>query len=300
MYHYTIPITDINKEDVEILIQLAIKEDAPEGDITSENIFSREHIANAELISRTEGIFCGNKISLYLIEIYNQLTGYRIQIIESLKDGEAFSKSTILMKLKGEVPGLLRIERILLNFVQYLSGISTLTYQTVLEAKKINPNIYILDTRKTLPGYRKLAKYAVYCGGGYNHRIHLSDMVMIKDNHIAVSEGLTAIVNKIRSHTNKPIEIEIDSLDQVEEAILCQPHAILLDNMTPEEIALAIKKILEISHKNNFNVPKIEISGGWRPEDLHLLKNIDYPVGISMGFLTHSARFLDISMEILT
>lgn len=297
--HYTKPISSITREDVETLILLAIKEDAPMGDVTSESIFERTEIAKALLLAKTDGVFCGRKITEILLEIYNESENYHIEILNSLQDGEFFKNKENLMELKGELPGLLRIERVLLNFVQYLSGISTLTYQTVKKAKEINSDIYILDTRKTIPGYRKLAKYAVYCGGGSNHRIHLSDMAMIKDNHIAAAKSITTAVEKVRSkYPDISIEIEVDSITQLYEALINKPNVILLDNMNIEEIKQSIQKIHDICLKENLPMPFIELSGGWKIEDLPLLKDIKN-IGVSMGFLTHSAKFLDISMEIV-
>lgn len=298
-HHYTHPVNQIQKEDVDRLILLSIYEDAPEGDVTSEVIFNKSQFAKATLLAKTNGVFCGDEISKILIELFNKEFNYHIEIQESIRDGELFNKHQKLMKLYGELPGLLRLERVLLNFVQYLSGISTLTYETVQKAKEINPNIYILDTRKTLPGYRKLAKYAVYCGGGSNHRIHLSEMAMIKDNHIKAQSSINEAVKKIKyKYPDIKIEVEVDEISQIEEALLSSIDVILLDNMKVEKIEEAIEKIYQFCKERQMKVPLIEISGGWRPDDLHLLKNIKYPVGISMGFLTHSAKFLDISMEI--
>ncbi len=298
-YHYTQPITHIKKEDVEKLILLAFYEDAPFGDVTSETIFTKNQYAKAILLSKTEGVFCGKEISKIVIELFNKEFEYHIVIQESLQDGSIFKKNQHLMKLYGELPGLLRLERVLLNFVQYLSGISTLTYETVQKAKEINPNIYILDTRKTLPGYRKLAKYAVYCGGGNNHRIHLSEMAMIKDNHIIAQSNIHEAIKKIKDqYPNIKIEVEVDNISQIEEAIINGIDVILLDNMSIETIEEAIEKIFKFCQEKQIQPPLIEISGGWRPEDLYLLKNIKHPIGISMGFLTHSAKFLDICMEI--
>lgn len=297
--HYTTPINRILRDDVEALISLAIMEDAPEGDITSESIFDKSQKGIAYLIAKSNGIFCGREISNHLIQIFNEKTEYHIQIIRSFKDGDWFDEKSILMEISGEIPGLLRLERILLNFVQYLSGISTLTYNTVQIAKNVNPTIYILDTRKTLPGYRKLAKYAVYIGGGSNHRIDLSEMAMIKDNHIKAAKGIQKAVEKIRyKYPNKKIEIEIENIEQVEEALFSKPDILLLDNMDLDQIQECITKIDQICEKNHLKKPLIELSGGWKPENLSKLKNINN-VGISMGFITHSAKFLDISMEII-
>ncbi len=296
--HYTTPVDHIQKEDVEYLIRLAIKEDAPEGDITSETIFSRDHKSFASLIAKTDGIFCGKEITKHTIDIFNEITQYHINLLFSLNDGTKFYKKDILIQLEGETCGLLRIERILLNFVQYLSGISTLTHQTVELAKTINPTINILDTRKTIPGYRKLAKYAVYCGGGSNHRIDLSDMVMLKDNHIKAIKGIQKAVDKIRhKYPDKLIEVEIENIEQIEEAILSKVDILMLDNMDVDQIKDCLKRIEETCTKHNIKKPLVEISGGWKPENLQQLSEIN-DVGISMGFLTHSAKFLDISMEI--
>lgn len=297
--HYTNPITNITREDVETLIKLAIQEDAPEGDITSEAIFDSNQLSTANVIAKSEGIFCGKKITQHLIYIFNQETNFHIQLIDSLEDGTIFGEKNILMKIKGETAGILRIERILLNFVQYLSGISTITYQIVQLAKEINPTLNILDTRKTIPGFRKLVKYAVYCGGGSNHRIHLSDMAMIKDNHIKAAKSISEAVRKIRQkYPHKRIEVEIESIHQIEEAILSKIDILLLDNMNIEQIKECLSKIDEICKKYEIQKPKIEISGGWKPENLKELTEINN-VGISMGFLTHSVKFLDISMEII-
>ncbi len=301
MSHYTQPITHIQRQDVEKLILLAIEEDAPEGDITSETIFDRNQFVKAYLKAKTEGIFCGKLISEYLIQIFNVKLDFHIEILSSIEDGEAFQKHQRLMELKGELIGLLRLERILLNFIQYLSGISTLTFQTVQKAKEIDETILILDTRKTIPGFRKLSKYAVYKGQGTNHRIHLSDMAMIKDNHIAKSKNLTEAVSRIRSRNPEiPIEIEVDDTKLLPEALNNTPDVIMLDNFSIEEIQKSMDFIYNYCQQNQLPVPKIEISGGWKAEDLLKLKEKQIKnVGISMGFITHNAKFLDISMEII-
>tara|TARA_Y100001937_G_scaffold128230_4_gene203381 strand:+ start:88889 stop:89710 length:822 start_codon:yes stop_codon:yes gene_type:complete len=271
------------------LIDLAILEDAPAGDPTSEAIFSADQTSSALLIPREPGVFCGNAISLHLLDRFKTITGYSLTLDSYLKDGESFEKEQKLMQLSGSLRGLLRLERPFLNFLQYLSGIAT-TVRKAVEAA--GDGIDILDTRKTLPGYRKLAKYAVYCGGGTNHRIHLSDMAMIKDNHVQAAGSISAAAGRIRSQfPDLPVDLEIDSLDQLQEALEQKPDVILLDNMNGEQIREAARRIREYS-----DGIRIEVSGGWTPDMLKDLKDAG-PLGVSMGYITHTTRFLDLSLE---
>lgn len=280
----------LSLEDCQALIDLAILEDAPNGDPTTEAIFAEEKQARASLIPREPGVFCGNTIAQHLLNRYRRLTDYSVELQSYLADGETFEKGQELMSLSGSLRGILRLERPFLNFLQYLSGISTTVRRAVDAA---GDGIEILDTRKTLPGYRKLAKYAVYCGGGTNHRIHLSDMAMIKDNHVEAAGSIEAAAQSIRQKFPQlPVEIEIDRLDQLDEALKQSPDVILLDNMNGEQIRKAAERIRTQSDKT-----RIEVSGGWTPEMLAEIKDAG-PLGVSMGYITHTTRFLDLSLEI--
>jgi len=288
--HYTHPVDQLSLEDCQALIDLAILEDAPNGDPTTEAIFAEEKQARASLIPREPGVFCGNTIAQHLLNRYRRLTDYSVELQSYLADGETFEKGQELMSLSGSLRGILRLERPFLNFLQYLSGISTTVRRAVDAA---GDGIEILDTRKTLPGYRKLAKYAVYCGGGTNHRIHLSDMAMIKDNHVEAAGSIEAAAQSIRQKFPQlPVEIEIDRLDQLDEALKQSPDVILLDNMNGEQIRKAAERIRTQSDKT-----RIEVSGGWTPEMLAEIKDAG-PLGVSMGYITHTTRFLDLSLEI--
>lgn len=290
--HYTKPISKLERSDVEALIRLAISEDAPSGDVTSESIFDSEATAFAAVVAREAGFYCGQAISRYLIEIFAEMTGYDLLVIQNLNDGSQFESGDTLLKMKGSLRGILRIERPLLNFLQYLSGIATTTASIV---KQSGPDIAILDTRKTLPGYRYAAKYAVYCGGGTNHRIHLSDMAMIKDNHIVAAGSITMAAQRVKNkHSTIPIEIEIDRLDQLDEALSCQPKVILLDNMTLDQVKIAISRVEQVNKKDR---PFIELSGGFTPDRFSELAELK-GIGVSMGYLTHTTRFLDLGLEI--
>ncbi len=283
---YTTPISKLTPSNFTDLVQLALKEDMPENDITSESIFSQGQKANATLIAKEAGVLAGTSV----IEELKLQTGNLFSYHILKQDGEAFQPKETLLKLEGSLIVILRIERILLNFLQYLSGIATEANKI---SKKYENRLLIFDTRKTLPGYRKLAKYAVYIGGACNHRQNLSDMGLIKDNHVAMSGSILEAVGKLRENfPNKKIELEIDDLFQLDEALKASPDIIMLDNFSIENTKIAIDRIkLE---KPNI---RIECSGGITPEKLDALSQIG-AIGVSMGYLTHTTRFLDLSLEI--
>lgn len=293
--HFTAPVEKIERSDCETLIRLAIAEDAPVGDPTSESIFPPELTRRAHVVSREAGVLCGAEVARHLLDIYAEITSQRIRLEDCMRDGTVFGAGARIMTLDGPVASILRVERILLNFLQYLSGIATTTGDAVSKAPA---GVFVLDTRKTLPGYRRLAKHAVYLGGGTNHRIHLSEMAMIKDNHVAAAGGIHNAASSIRSkHPELPLEIEIDSIAQIQEALAEAPRVVLLDNMDVAEIEEAARQIGRICAESGAPVPVIEVSGGWTPARLHTLDSVGLPVGVSMGYLTHTTRFLDLSLE---
>ncbi|RHX82988.1 carboxylating nicotinate-nucleotide diphosphorylase [Leptospira stimsonii] len=284
---YTHPISSVTYQDYETLVSLAWQEDCPDEDITAVSLFSPEKRARASLNAREPGILCGSGA----LEVLNVLSGDSIRYEFFKKDSEAFAKGDTLLKIEGSLIGILRIERILLNFLQYLSGISTRTGEVVSKYGK--NGLMILDTRKTLPGYRKLAKYAVYCGGGSNHRLNLSEMAVIKDNHLAMYSSAHEPVNTIKAKfPGRLVEVEIDSLSQLEDAITSGTDAILLDNFSLEDM----KAAYTILKQKAPNI-QVEFSGGITPEKLEALSNFT-GAGASMGYLTHTTRFLDLGLDI--
>lgn len=284
---YTHPISSVTYQDYETLVSLAWQEDCPDEDITAVSLFSPEKRARASLNAREPGILCGSGA----LEVLNVLSGDSIRYEFFKKDSEAFAKGDTLLKIEGSLIGILRIERILLNFLQYLSGISTRTGEVVSKYGK--NGLMILDTRKTLPGYRKLAKYAVYCGGGSNHRLNLSEMAVIKDNHLAMYSSAHEPVNTIKNKfPGRLVEVEIDSLSQLEDAITSGTDAILLDNFSLEDM----KAAYTILKQKAPNI-QVEFSGGITPEKLEALSNFT-GAGASMGYLTHTTRFLDLGLDI--
>ncbi|EIE00692.1 carboxylating nicotinate-nucleotide diphosphorylase [Leptospira licerasiae] len=286
---YTKPISETSAADYFPLAKMAWDEDCPDQDITSVSLFSPDQRAIAYLNAREEGILCGSGVS----QVLSKLSDGDLQFNFFFKDGEKFVKGDKIAEIQGSLLSMLRVERILLNFLQYLSGISTSTRKVVDQYG--SKGIMILDTRKTLPGYRKLAKYAVYCGGGSNHRLDLSEMAMIKDNHLALFGSAKIPVGKIRSNfPGRMVELEIDSLDQLEDALEAEPDVLMLDNFNIPDTRKAFQRVKEKNTKI-----LIECSGGITPEKLEALS--EFPgVGVSMGYLTHTTRFLDLGLDIRT
>ncbi|MBT2660659.1 carboxylating nicotinate-nucleotide diphosphorylase [Bacillus sp. ISL-45] len=276
----------MNSIKLRLLLEQFFIEDIGERDVTSELIFGKEIKGSLVLISKDDGIFCGEQIIQ---------TGFRLldegsQIILHVQDGDKVVKGQELALITGRVSALLKAERVVLNLVQRMSGIATKTNEAVrvLDSAKTR----ICDTRKTTPGLRMLEKYAVRCGGGFNHRYGLYDAVMIKDNHISFAGSISNAVEAVRlslGHMVK-VEVEIETMEQLREAIEAKVDVIMFDNRHPEQIKDWIG-----------SVPAgilTEASGGITLENLHAYKDcgVDY---ISLGFLTHSVKSLDISAKVM-
>ena len=274
----------LNESFIEALVKKALKEDIENGDITTRNIFSKEKLAVAEVIAREPMILCGLDI---FQAVFKNLTSDVKFSSKNYKDGDEISVEEVIIRVECDVVSLLEGERSALNILQWLSGISTLTNRYVKKAKPIK----ILDTRKTTPGLRVFEKYAVKCGGGNNHRFGLYDQVLIKDNHIEVAGSITKAVKLIKEKIAKDniIEVEVKTIEEVEEALNNNVDIIMLDNMDFNIMKQAIKKIN--------GKAKIEISGGVTYERLGEISKIGADF-ISIGALTHSAAAIDISMNI--
>ena len=274
----------LNESSIEALVKKTLKEDIENGDITTRNIFSKEKLAVAEVIAREPMILCGLDI---FQAVFIKLTPDVKFSSKNYKDGDEVNAEETIIRVQCDVVSLLEGERSALNILQWLSGISTLTNRYVKKAKPIK----ILDTRKTTPGLRVFEKYAVKCGGGNNHRFGLYDQVLIKDNHIEVAGSITKAVKLIKEKIAKDniIEVEVKTIEEVEEALNNNVDIIMLDNMDFNIMKQAIKKIN--------GKAKIEISGGVTYERLGEISKIGADF-ISIGALTHSAAAIDISMNI--
>jgi nicotinate-nucleotide pyrophosphorylase (carboxylating) len=270
--------------EVLALVDAAIREDLGTGDVTSAAIFTGNEKARTRIIAKDEGIVCGAWI---VRAVYGRIDP-SVKATLRIRDGARITQGDEVLSLKGPVRSILGGERIALNFLQRMSGIATRTASlcALLEGSPLR----VLDTRKTLPGFRLLDKYSVKTGGGTNHRMGLYDMVMIKDNHIKAAGGIAAAVAKVRLAYGKTyrVEVETTTLHEVMEAFRAGADIIMLDNMDVP----AMKKAVElVAHR-----AKIEISGNVDEARIAALKSIGADF-VSIGALTHSVKAFDFSMK---
>lgn len=267
------------------LIKLALEEDKVENDITTGSLLEFDSIIRAEVICKESGIISGTGTFRSVFLILDK--SIECNILK--KDGARVNKGDIVIILKGLKSSILRAERTALNFLQRLSGIATLTNKFV--NKLDSKDIKLLDTRKTTPGMRNLEKKAVRDGGGFNHRMDLEDMAMVKDNHIKMAGSIESAVQNIKlKYPGKKIEVEVTNLNELSIAIRQGVDVIMLDNFDTN----LIEKAVSVKSKN----VKYEISGNVTLENIKEKQypGIDY---ISTGALTHSFRSLDLSLEII-
>ncbi|MWV59466.1 carboxylating nicotinate-nucleotide diphosphorylase [Rathayibacter sp. VKM Ac-2754] len=279
----------LTRQSIERLVTLALEEDAPWGDLTSDTLIPPDATASAQLVAREPGVFSGGAV---LLGTFLQADS-RIRIADIAEDGARFDTGAVLARIDGPAGGVLRGERVALNLVQRMSGIATLTARYVAAVEGTRARI--VDTRKTTPGLRALERHAVLSGGGYNHRFSLSDAILAKDNHLAILAergiDLTTALRSARatvSHTTH-IEVEVDRLDQVEAAIAGGADTIMLDNFTPEQLAQGVALI--------GGRAVVEASGGVNLETVRAIAEAGVDV-ISVGALTHSVRSLDLGLDI--
>lgn len=266
------------------LVEAALREDIRSGDVTTQALIPVDTRGTALVNFREDGVLCGAEAARHA---WNILGDVETEILQ--RDGAKISQSTTVLRATGSGASLLTGERVALNFMQRLSGIATLTRQFVDAVEGTGARI--ADTRKTTPGLRLLEKYAVRCGGGSNHRYALDDMILIKDNHIALCGGIEAAIQRARDnigHSLK-IEVECDNLQQVEEAANFGADIILLDNMHPMDL----KRAVEIIGKRALS----EASGGVNLKTVRAIAESGVDI-ISVGALTHGARSLDIGLDI--
>lgn len=260
-------------------------EDLGELDVTSQTVFGANARGEAVIIAKEDGILAGVDVIATGYSLFDQKVGVALK----KQDGDVLKQGDIIAELEGPVATILSGERVILNLLQRMSGIATLTNKTVHLLQSNHTRI--CDTRKTSPGLRMFEKYAVRCGGGFNHRFGLYDGVMIKDNHIAFAGSILKAVKEVRAKTGHmvKIEVEIENEKQLLEAIEAGADVIMFDNRSPEEVA----KFAELTPKHIVT----EASGGIGMHNLADYRdtNVDY---ISLGMLTHSYKSLDISLNV--
>jgi nicotinate-nucleotide pyrophosphorylase (carboxylating) len=266
---------------MDVMIEDFLKEDMGQGDVTTDAIVPEDHASKAVILAKAEGVVAGNGFAREVFRCLDKDIRY-----EELKhDGERVIKGDTVAAIAGKSRALLTGERVALNILQRLSGIATFT-RGFVEAVK-GTGVKILDTRKTSPGLRSMEKYAVRMGGGFNHRFDLSEMALIKENHIAVAGSITEAVKRVRSHATIPIEVEVKTMDELQQAMDAGVDRIMLDNWDMASIRLAAALV----HKR---IP-LEVSGNMTMEKAReaAKTGIDF---ISVGALTHSFKALDMTM----
>lgn len=272
----------LDPQAVENLARVALAEDG-EADVTSEPIFGPDQLSTGEFTAREDGVVAG----LPMAELVCELLGLRAAVHAA--DGDTVSAGQVLLTVTGPTRAVLRAERTALNFLTHLSGIATVTRQWADAIEGTGAKVR--DTRKTLPGLRALQKYAVRCGGGVNHRMGLHDVALIKDNHIAAAGSVTKAYEAIRAvYPALHIQVECDTLAQVEEALAAGARSILLDNMSFSEMTEAVRLV--------DGRAELEASGGLalgRARDV-AVTGVDY---LAVGALTHSARSYDIGLDFI-
>ena len=278
-------INKLDPKQVSKKLELFLKEDIPAGDATTDNVVPADTKEVFAITSREPMVFCGNPI-------IENIFSNRVKIKKMVKDGQKLLSGEIIAILSGSNSEILTKERLLLNMIQRMSGVSSLTSRYV---EKLNNNqIKVLDTRKTTPGLRMFEKYAVFCGGGSNHRLNLSCGIMVKDNHI--NKITDEVINKLNKLSPQiPIQFEIDHLKQINLQNTSLVDAYLLDNMTPNKIKKCIDKINLLKNKDKKIF--IEVSGGVTLKNIsqYNLKGVN---GISIGALTHQSTNVDIGLDL--
>ncbi len=272
------------------LLEKALEEDAVTADATTRALVPPERRARARLVAREAGVLAGLPLARRMVA---RMEG-AVRFEAELHDGNVVGPGTLVARLDGPAGPILSVERAMLNLLQQLSGVATLAGRYVERVVGTKAQVY--DTRKTLPGWRELAKYAVRCGGACNHRLNLAEAVLIKDNHLALMRdgGVREAVRRAReAHPALTVEIEVETFEQLEEALAAGPDVILLDNMTPQQVREAARMARQAADPP----PELEASGGIDLENVR-----DYAEAgadrISVGALTHSAPALDLSLEI--
>ncbi|MGN0601497.1 MAG: carboxylating nicotinate-nucleotide diphosphorylase [Oscillospiraceae bacterium] len=271
---------------IDDIIKNALAEDINYVDVTTDYLVDDNSVSTAKYVSKDDGVLCGIDVALRVFELLDENMSYKVFI----HDGEKVKKGDIIAEITGSTRALLKGERTALNLVQHMSGVATATNKCVELVKGTKASI--ADTRKTLPGLRILQKYAVTVGGGKNHRYNLSDCAMLKDTHLDAYGSMTNAVNVLRKkmgHTIK-IEVEVSNLEQLNEALELGVEIIMLDNMSNEDMAKAVK----ITDGR----AKLEASGNVTAETIRGIAETGVDI-ISLGALTHSVKAFDISMKIV-
>ena len=282
----------LDMEKVRALVRLALKEDIGKGDITSKLTVPKPAQALALIMAKEDAVIAGLPVAKLVYEIVDPALAFD----GLLQDGSRVEYGDILVKIQGSARSILAGERVALNFLQHLSGVATLTAKYVEQVQGTSAKI--LDTRKTLPGFRVLDKYAVRMGGGTNHRMGLYDMVLIKSNHVELAGGIGNAIRKIKRSNGKGTKVvaEVRNLNEATEALFASPDRLLLDNMSLDKIRDVVA-LVETSNRAREVKTDLEVSGGINLDNVRAIAQTGVNF-VSVGALTHSARAVDLSLTL--
>jgi nicotinate-nucleotide pyrophosphorylase (carboxylating) len=297
---------DWKNSRIDALLERALLEDKAAADTTTSLTIDPGVLATASIVARQEMVVAGLGAVPRFLEIFARLdrrapaqTRFEVVSHPEIFDGVKVREGQVLAVIRHNARTLLSCERVILNLMQHLSGIATLTRQFVdaIQDTRGGTHAHVLDTRKTIPGLRALEKYAVLCGGGTNHRLDLASGILIKNNHISLGGGLPAVLERALEGRTKGqrVQVEVRSALELEEALEYGAEAILLDNMTPEEVKRSVERIRQVCEGQAERWIPTEASGGILLENIRAYAEtgVDF---ISVGALTHSAKAADISM----
>ena len=272
----------------------ALGEDGAAADVTTSYLEIGARGVTALLVARAPGVVAGVDVARLVFEQADRGLRYQPRV----RDGARVREGDILARIEGKASGILAAERTALNFLQRLSGVATLTAAFV--ERVAGTGVVVLDTRKTTPLFRRLEKYAVRVGGGQNHRLNLTDMVLVKENHLRTVGGVGALRNLLeRKPAPADVEVEVDSIDSLRELLGAPVDRVMLDNFSPSEVAEAVEVITGYRRLHPEFSPAVEVSGGVDLGNVrdYAIPGVDY---VSIGALTHSPPALDMSLEVVT
>jgi len=305
----------VNLKKIRPIVKNALREDLGRGDITTYLLVPETRSVKAKIVARESGVVAGLGVAEEVFKAAGSLIiregkkGRRIKFKKRVKDGDQVKKGKTLAELRGNAQVILTGERTALNFLQHLSGIATLTRKYVRAVKSTSPRVKtrIYDTRKTAPGLRYLEKYGVSCGGGYNHRMGLYDMVLVKDNHWGIGgahtrETVPGILNleeiKEKIPQGMKVEVEVNSLKQLKRVLAMDVDIVMFDNMKVPVLKKAVRMVEMARKRKGVKSPAIEVSGKINLKSIKQIAHLGVD-RISVGEITHSARALDISLDIV-
>ncbi|MDD5505532.1 MAG: carboxylating nicotinate-nucleotide diphosphorylase [Candidatus Omnitrophica bacterium] len=280
---------EINPERLEAIIRHALIEDIGRGDITTQLTIPKDKMIKAKIIANEDFLLCG----IIVAEKVFKAVDSSVEFVQKIKEGRMVKAKKTIAVISGKASSILTAERVALNLLSLLSGIATKTREFV---KEIEPyKTKITDTRKTMPGLRELQKYAVRVGGGHNHRIRLDEMILIKDNHIKVTDGYSKLPSVPKGYK---IEIEVQNLEEFKHALYFKPDIIMLDNMKIDDIKEAVKIRNSTEFKSHHLPSKLEASGGIYLDNVKDYAETGVEI-ISVGELTDSVKSVDISLDVV-